>query len=171
MRTARIAFVALLALACAPALLAKIIVNHDQEANFSKYESWAFLKGTPATSELSQGRIEGIIEEELAAKGMKRVESDPDFYVVTHAATSAGQRIYADTYDYHGRRYHSGWGTTTVNIVNYTEGTLTIDIVDAGTKDLVWRGLGTDTLGKKPEKNAKKARKIIRKLFRQFPPQ
>ena len=44
-------------------------------------------------------------------------------------------------YGYGPGRYHGTWGGGGgIETYNYTEGTLIIDIVDASSKQLVWRG-------------------------------
>ena len=45
-----------------------------------------------------------------------------------------------------------------------------MDIFDAKSKQLVYRGTATDELSNKPEKNAKKLAKASDKLFKNFPP-
>ena len=49
-------------------------------------------------------------------------------------------------------------------------GTLVVDIFDAKTKQLVFRGTAQDELSDKPEKNAKKLAKASDKMFKDFPP-
>ena len=45
-----------------------------------------------------------------------------------------------------------------------------MDIFDAKTKALVYRGTASDEISNKPEKNAKKLAKASDKLFKDFPP-
>jgi hypothetical protein len=58
--------------------------------------------------------------------------------------------------------------TTTVD--NIPVGTLVIDMYDTSTKQLVWRGLATDQLSDKPDKDTKKLEKAVNKMFDKFPP-
>ena len=79
--------------------------------------------------------------------------------------------FYSGGYGGYGWRGMGGMGwasTTTVN--EYTVGTLVVDIFDAKTKQLVFRGTASDELSDKPEKNAKKLAKASDKLFKDFPP-
>jgi hypothetical protein len=87
---------------------------------------------------------------------------------VTHASVGKELRIDADTWGYHGR-WRGGWGTTTVNVSEIPVGTLVVDLVDAGTKQLVWRGVANQTLASNPEKSEKKINKVVKKLFKKFP--
>jgi hypothetical protein len=68
------------------------------------------------------------------------------------------------------RRLGGMGGTSTTTVDEYTVGTLVVDIFDAKSKQLVYRGTATDELSNKPEKNAKKLAKASDKLFKDFPP-
>ena len=46
-----------------------------------------------------------------------------------------------------------------------------LDMVDASGDKLVWRGIATDSIPKKSEKQEKKLYKAVDKLFRHFPPE
>jgi hypothetical protein len=50
---------------------------------------------------------------------------------------------------------------------------MVIDLFDAASKKLVWRGIAKDTLSDKPQNNAKKIDKAAEKMFKdkkKFPP-
>ena len=49
-------------------------------------------------------------------------------------------------------------------------GTMVLDIFDAKTKQLLWRGTGSDELSDKADKNQKKIAKATEKMFKNFPP-
>ena len=48
-------------------------------------------------------------------------------------------------------------------------GTLIVDLSDAKSKLLVWRGIGQDTLGNNGNKNQQLVEKAIQKMFKQWP--
>jgi hypothetical protein len=64
----------------------------------------------------------------------------------------------------------AGMGTATTTTSEYTVGTLVVDIFDAKSKQLVFRGTASDELSNKPEKNQKKLAKASDKMFKDFPP-
>lgn len=66
-------------------------------------------------------------------------------------------------YPYGGYGGYGGYGTT------YTEGTLVIDIIDAGTNELVWRGAAVSALGDATY-DAKDINKAVEKILEEFPP-
>ena len=55
--------------------------------------------------------------------------------------------------------------------VKYTDGSLIVDLYDASTKKMVWRGVATATapVSNKPEENAEKIDKALMKLFAHYP--
>ena len=69
--------------------------------------------------------------------------------------------------------YHVGrWGRahriSPGHSVRYKEGTLVIDIVDSKSKELVWRGTGTDVLNRSAP--AKDLVAAVEKILEEFPP-
>jgi len=64
-------------------------------------------------------------------------------------------------------------GGRQIDVYPFTEGSLIIDLVDAQTKALVWRGTGTGVVEKvqrTPEEMQERADKIIKKIMESFPP-
>src|SRR5690606_5396298 len=99
-------------------------------------------------------------------------------YVNYHASTSTDIELQSDSYGYTFGAYGLGtWGyygmrpigpvSTTTRVVQYDVGTLVVDIWDAATKELVWRGQGTDSLPDSTRKTEKKVVKAIGKLAAQ----
>ena len=65
---------------------------------------------------------------------------------------------------------HGGNGNATTTVSEYLVGTLVVDIFDAKTKSLLFRGTASDEISDKPEKNIKKIDKAANKMFKDFPP-
>jgi len=63
-----------------------------------------------------------------------------------------------------------GTGTATTTTSEYLVGTLVVDIFDAKSKALLFRGTASDEISDKPEKNIKKLGKVTDKMFKDFPP-
>ena len=64
---------------------------------------------------------------------------------------------------YGGGPGHNGTGTP------YTKGTLVIDILDAKTDELVWRGSAVNRMSD-PTYDAKEINKVVEKILEEFPP-
>lgn len=148
---------------------AKITIDYDHQANFTQYKtySWAKIK-TP--NSLWDERVKSAIDNELAAKGWQQVPSGGDVLLCAREATRNQQELNTYYNGFGGFRRFGGFGTATTTVDTYQVGTLIVDIFDAGTKNLLWRGAASDTLSSKPEKNTKALQKNVEKMFKKFPP-
>lgn len=161
---------AIVVLVATPCLAQKVNVDFDDQADFSKYRSYAYQPGVAVPNPLMDERIVNAIAEQLSLKGFTKAEENPDVYVTYHASGKQEVRVTATSHGYGYRRGWSGGGTTTGSTHTYLKGTLVVDIWDAETKKLVWRGTATDTVSDKPEKNEKKINKSMEKMFKKYPP-
>ena len=109
----------------------------------------------------------------LTEKGLTPVESGGDIAIVAMEMTK-NQQTLNTFYDGFGggwgwRRFGGGFGDATTTTENYKVGTLVVDLFDANTKKLIWRGSSSDTLSDKSDKNIKELDKDV-KMFDHFPP-
>ena len=150
----------------------KVSVDYDREADFSKYKTYAWAEGISAKDPFMHQRIVDAIDAQLAAKGWTKVDrsQDPDAYVLYQAAVSEEKEVQVWGTGY-GRGWRYGGGTTQVDVNKILIGQLVVDIGDAASKKLVWRGRASDTLSDKPEKNEKKIKKAVEKMFKKFLPE
>ena len=152
----------------------QVKTDFDHQANFSQYKTYSWQEIKPANS-LWDARIKSAVDAQLAAKGWTQVASGGDVAVVA-IKTSQTQRSLQTFYDGFGggwgwRRFGGGgFGEATTTEQDYKEGTLVIDLYDAKTKQLIWRGSAEDMLSSKAEKNEKNLEKGVAKMFKKFPP-
>ncbi len=59
-------------------------------------------------------------------------------------------------------------GSSTTRAYTYTKGTLIIDIWDAKSEKLVWRGSATATVKENPEKAAKQIDNVVNKMVKKW---
>ena len=73
-------------------------------------------------------------------------------------------------YSSHMRAGSIGFGTS---VSEYDEGTLIIDIADAESSALVWRGSGSRRVGtsRNPDQLTEKVNRAVSEILSQFPPQ
>ena len=109
----------------------------------------------------------------MAASGLREVTSDADV-VVTYYASIEEQlqfdTMYTGVGGWGGRRMGVGMSTASTRTTTYQEGTLVVDIWQAGEDKLVWRGIISDTLRDNPERNAEMINRGIARAFEDFPP-
>jgi hypothetical protein len=144
----------------------KVTTDYDNTADFTRYKTYAWALGSNVAKDpLWHQRIVGNIERQLEAKGLKRVDSNPDVYVTYNSELNEDVSIQGFGT---GRPWFGG--SFSANKVRTIEGTLVVDIHDAQSKRLVWRGIATETASNKRDKNITKLEKTVAKLFKQYPP-
>lgn len=161
-------------------LAQKVRYDYDHGASFTGFQTYRLVRigDNPAISQLYDQRIQSAMEEELAKKGLRRVQTGGDL-VIGYQGSVDKQTQYTTFSDGgpwgYGPRwgYGAGWGgpsmsTTTESTIPV--GALTVDVMHPGQKQLLWRGTATDTLSDKPDKNNKKIQKAVKKLFEKYPP-
>jgi hypothetical protein len=152
----------------------KVETDFDHQANFSQYKTYSWQEIKLANS-LWDARIKNAVDTQLAAKGWTQVASGGDVAVVA-IKTSQTQRTLQTFYDGFGdgwgwRRFGGGgFGDATTTEQDYKVGTLVIDLYDAKTKQLIWRGSAQDTVSDSAAKNEKNLDKGVTKMFKAFPP-
>jgi hypothetical protein len=173
---------AMIAMVLAPALIVAQKTSYDYEktANFAALKTFAHKPGTPVGQPLIDDRIVAAIDAQLAAKGLTKVESDPDVFVVYHMAFDKEKDIttfssgYGGGYGPYGWGWGGGWagGTTTTQVRDILIGTLVIDLADAKKGQLVWRGIGVKEVNTqaKPEKREKNINDAVKKILKNYPP-
>jgi len=152
---------------------AAVSVDHDPKVDFTKFKTYSWMPGTPAANPLNETRIHDAIDAQLAAKGLKKVDDGGDLRVVTHASSKDEQRVDVQEYGYYGpawSAWNRGYSTTSVNVYTVRVGELVVDIFDAESKKVVWRGEASGVVSENADTNAKRISKAVTKLFKNFPP-
>ncbi len=155
---------------CGVGIAQDVHTDFDKKANFSQYRTYYWEK-VQTSNPLWQQRIMDAVDKDLQAKGWQRVQSDGDVALAA-VGSSRTEQEYHTFYTGLGLRwYWRGFGpeaTTTVD--TYRVGMLVLDMYDAKTNRLIFRGTASDTLSDKPEKNERKLEKSVDKMFEKFPP-
>jgi Domain of unknown function (DUF4136) len=148
----------------------QVKTDYDRSADFSKYKTYSWEK-VQTQDPLWVGRIKEAVNAALAAKGLTPVESGGDVAIVAIEMTKNQQSLNT-FYDGFGGgwRWGGGFGNATTTVDNYKVGTLVVDLFDAHTKTVIWRGSSSDTLSDKSDKNIKNLDKGVQKMFDHFPP-
>lgn len=172
----------------------KVNIDFDRDADFSKYKTYAYQVCHRVENTLVDKRMVAELESRVSVEGLSRAESNPDVHITYHSSTTEEFAIDTNTWGYgfgsgwywgHGGGGYFGRGgygrggylgsagpiSTTTTVRRYLRGTLVVDIWDARTKELVWRGTAIDTVSDNPQTNEKKLKKAMEKLFKKYPPE
>ena len=123
----------------------KLYTNQNPSARFSEYKTYGFAQplGTDKSeysSFLSQ-YLTNAVSRELDARGYV-MSDEPDisvnFFVNTKEKIRATQSPAAGGYYSYRRGYYDPWGGYETRVDQFTEGTLTVDLVDTQANQLVW---------------------------------
>src|SRR2546429_9630779 len=148
--------------------------DYDRTANFAQYKTYTW-EHVQTKDPLYVDRIKSSVNAALAAKGWTRVDSGGDVSIVAMEITR-NQQTLNTFYDGFGggwgwRRFGGGgFGEATTTTETYKVGTLVVDLFDAKTKQLIWRGTSSNTLSNNSDKNIKNLDKGADKMFKHFPP-
>jgi hypothetical protein len=164
---------AALILAFASASFAQQVkTDYDRSAHFGQYKTYSW-QNVRTHNPLMVDRVKSAVNAALAARGWLEVPSGGDAAVMA-IQTTQNQQTLNTFYDGFGGgwrwRGFGGFGEATTTVENYKVGTLVVDIFDANTKQLIWRGSASDTLSNNSNKNIKELDKGVDKMFTHFPP-
>ena len=122
-----------------------------------------------------QRRIQGSVDKELKRRGYERLTTgDPDFKVSYYVGVE-GKLDIGSVNTYYGYGWYGPTGMVMYSsgrTREYDEGTFILDIVDAPTRDLVWRGIAQAKLTTSLDPNVRQAQidKAVQKVLSMFPP-
>jgi len=168
--------------------LAQDSYDYDRQANFGAIKTFGFKatppmepvaeKTTTYDSPLVRERTDAAIASQLERRGMRRDDRHPDVYVVSHR-TYKVETIYYGPYGWGGPYawggyYGPGWGGWYDGgpyIYQELLGTLTVDLEDAKSGSLLWRGVETKRVHEtsKPYKRDKRVMEEVADVFEHFP--
>ena len=157
------------------AVAQKTNIDWDRQANFSQYHTYMWQKSPHPAKGFWDDRIIDAVDKQLQAKGLTKVDSNPDLWVVYSNSIHEQKELVGTGYNYGPGWGWGGWGylgptTTTYNTWVTKEGTLVVEISDVKEKELLWRGSATDTISDNSNKNIKTLDKAVAKLFKGYPP-
>jgi hypothetical protein len=160
-----------IALLCATASFAQQVkTDYDRSADFNQYKTYSWER-VQTPDPLWVDRIKEAVNADLTAKGLTQVNSGGEISIIAIEVNHNQQTL--NTYYNNfggGWRWGGGFGNSTTTTETYKVGTLVVDLFDAKSKKLIWRGSSSDTLSDKSDKNIKNLDKGVKKMFDHFPP-
>lgn len=181
MRT--LAWLAFLGLLSGCASTPPVITNAAPDFDLSRYPTFSFLQ--PLSTDT--GNVRTILSNELIAptqrelewKGLRYVESGGallvNFVVSSRETLQTRNTPTTGMSVYHGSGRYRTWGgynmsVSTTEVIQRTEGTLAIDIIDAERRQLVWEGAVSGRVTDKVRQNRAAAIDAgVREILARFP--
>lgn len=124
----------------------------ERGIDFSSYRTYEW--GPPDNLPVGDPRLDnnsmfkdylmGVIEKRMAAKGYARADASPDLLLHYHANVAQRVDVYQTDSQY-GYNYGTGAAYES-RMVEFEQGTIVLDIVDAKTNRVVWRGWSQGTM-------------------------
>jgi len=154
----------------------QIRVDMDARANMRAYKTFGFFNtvstDAPGYASLLSTRLKQATRAQMEKNGYTYSETEPELLVNFYLKIVNKQQV-RSTGGYYGYR-HGYYGTWTgypyVETVNYKEGTLNVDLVDAKRKQLVWQGVAEGEVSEEAQQNPGPAiDRVVAEIFANFP--
>ena len=149
-----------------------VMQDYDPEYDFSKLKTFGFLPipEDAGIDQLNANRFGDAIKNELTTKGYT-VSENADFGVALLFGKQTKTNITSYGYGY-GPYWGRYGGTTNIDVSQYDEGTLVIDVIDMNKKELVWRGTGKGAIDPNAtvEERTANINNAVAQILAQFPP-
>ena len=157
----------IMGVSCAVAAGQQVSVNYNHNQSFSGFHTYAW--GSNNTNQIQNSILAQVAQQDidtaLQGKGLQKVQESqkPDLIL-----TANGGMRQQTSYSAWGMRGIGG-GMGGITPQQNVEATMIVDLYNAGTQSLVWRGIAQDTLSNNGNKNQQLVQKAIQKMFNQWP--
>jgi len=154
----------------------QIRVDMDTRVNLKAYKTFAFFESVSTDgagySSLLSTRLKAATRAQLEKQGYRYSTTEPELLVNFFLKIVKRQEV-RSTGGYYGYRqgYYGTWtGYPYVETVDYKEGTLSIDLVDAKQKQLIWQGVAEGEVSDEAQQNPGPAiDRVVTQIFSNFP--
>lgn len=150
-------------------------VRHDQDpaVDLNSYKTFAFFEQAPVDkaryTTLLGARLKRATREQLERQDYVYSEANPDLRVNLRLVVLEKQEIRSSP---SGRAFYGyrGWSNDAIETVDYRQGTLAVDLVDARRNALVWHGVAEGRLDSKAmEQPGPAIEAAVGEIFAHFP--
>ena len=159
----------------------RVITNSAPDFSPSNHRTFGFLE--PLSSDRGGARtlisthLVNATTSELESAGLQRVDRNPDLLVnfVVSTRETISSRPSSSASMHHSRGRYGTWsgysfGMSTTEIVQRTEGTIAVDIIDRERNQLVWEGAASGRVTDRVRENLQETVDVaVTDIFAQFP--
>ena len=145
----------------------------DHSTDFAAFHTYGWQPSPdPAEGAWNQAVLDAI-DKQLAAKGLTKVDANPNLWVVYSRSISKQTSALSGGYVFSPLGPEQG-GQASPGIPpipeTWQEGTLVVELNNPKTMHVVWRGSVSNTISDNDNKNLKNLDRAIAKLFQKYPP-
>jgi hypothetical protein len=152
----------------------------DPSVDFSAYRTYSWISKSPLISKspevspLAEGRLKNAATNELGRKGYRFVEDPNQADFVVAFSVGAREKLNVSSTPYAGGWGLGPWGAPyfrDIDVRQYTEGRLAIDLFDTKLRQPVWTGAATKSITSSDERHmGELADKAVAAILKDFPP-
>jgi hypothetical protein len=161
----------LIGISCSSVL--RVYYDRDRDFDLRKCQSyqWAAQADIEAHNnplfynELNDKRIKKTVDAQLSSKGFVAVTQSPEIILHYHIIVDEKASVIPDPYGLYGPY----WTRPGAQVYAYQEGTLILDVMDAKTKSLAWRGWAVPVVEDDGQIREEILANAITKILEQFP--
>jgi hypothetical protein len=144
--------------------------DYDKSANFTSLKTYDWLPIPVNTNidSLTIERVKNAVNAGLQAKGLMMTSDNPDFLIAQHL----GKKTEVTDMGYsYGPHRIDRWGGR-ISTLEYAEGSLVLDFVNAESKKMIWRGVAKAEVNNAdtPDKKEKLINEAVQEILKNFPP-
>jgi len=145
----------------------QVSVNYNHSQSFAQYHTYAW--GSNNANEIQNSILAQVakqdIDSAMQAKGLQKVQESQSPDLILTANGGMKQQTSYSAWGMRGIGGGMGGITPEQNVI----GTMIVDLYDAKTQSLIWRGIAQDTLSNNGNKNQQAVEKAVQKMFKQWP--
>jgi Domain of unknown function (DUF4136) len=149
------------------ALGQQVSVNYNHSQSFSGYHTYAW--GSNNANQIQNSILGQVAQQDIDAamqgKGFQKVTESQNPDLILTASGGLKQQTSYSAWGMRGIGGGMGGITPEQNVI----GTMVVDLYDAKTQSLVWRGIAQNALNNNGSKNQQMVGKAVTKMFKQWP--
>jgi hypothetical protein len=149
------------------ALGQQVSVNYNHSQSFSGYHTYAW--GSNNANQVQDSILAQVAQQDIDAalqgKGLQKVQESQNPDVIVTANGGLKQQTSYSAWGMRGIGGGMGGITPEQNVI----GTMIVDLYDAKSQSLIWRGIAQNTLNNNGNKNQQMVQKAVTKMFKQWP--
>jgi len=149
-----------------------VATDYDVNTDFSRFTTYNFWddvkqseNNQPEYDQLDERRIKEAVAKSLETKGYAYTDNNPD--LLANVRIMVKTRRNATTFNPNFGYWRFG-GANNININEYEEATIVVDLVDAQRNVLIWQGSIESPSVRNPEERDRKMKDAVMKMMLKF---